>query len=481
MSTSRKRLSQVLSLAVVPFLVTVAPISTKGFDTEAHPNIVIILADDLGYGDLGGSWGGRADTPHLTRLAREGLRFTDFHSNGPMCTPTRAALLTGRYQQRLGIERAHAIRGRETDLGIAAAGNENEITMATYLRRAGYATGVFGKWHLGKHPSANPVQHGFDEFRGLTCGDGDYFSKLDRFGDRDWFHNETLESQEGYATAVITDNAVRFINQHADRPFFLYVAHLAVHFPWQTPDDDVHPTRIAGVDYTSGKPGPHSKLGPHSPDDIPTVMQRMIKELDASVGQIVAALGEKNLDRRTLLFFTSDNGAYKFYLDPDYIDPAAKEFPEPDWPVIGSNGVLRGQKTQLYEGGHRVPAIAWWPGRIAPGSVTSETTMTMDLLPTVLDLIDIDHPSADGPNALDGLSLQSLLLEGEPLSARTLYWRTPSQKAVRQGPWKLVGDELYNLADDLAESRDLAATLPDLVNSLKASQNAWETELQKPK
>ena len=157
-----------------------AAASDASVSKAAKTNIILMLADDLGYGDLGGPWGGRARTPHLDQLAREGMRFTDFHSNGAMCTPTRAALLTGRYPQRMGFARAHSTKGRD-ELGLASPGNR-EITIASYLRTAGYATGIFGKWHLGKHTTANPVRFGFDEFRGLTDGDGDYFSKLDRFG-----------------------------------------------------------------------------------------------------------------------------------------------------------------------------------------------------------------------------------------------------------------------------------------------------------
>ena len=445
----------------------------------ARPNIVIILADDLGYGDLGGVWGGTAKTPHLDRLAREGLRFTDFHSNGPMCTPTRAALMTGRYQQRLGIERAFALRGREKDMGIAAPENRDEITMATYLRQAGYATGIFGKWHLGKHPSANPVRHGFDEFRGLTCGCGDYFSKIDRFGEADWFHNEKLDFQEGYATQVITDNAVDFVQRHHARPFFLYVPHVAVHFPWQDAEDGELERRQLAVDFTSGKPGPRSKLGPHGSDEIPAVMQRMIGELDTSVGAIMAALRQYGVERNTLVIFSSDNGAYRHYLDPDFIDPAARAIPAPDWPKIGSNGPLRGQKTQLYEGGHRVPTIAWWPGKIAAGAATDETALSMDILPTALDLLGLTPPAANGRNVLDGVSLVPLLLHQRPLAARTLFWRTPTQKAVREGPWKVIGNELYNLADDIGETRDLAASNPEKMAALKTKFADWERKVSR--
>ncbi len=447
-------------------------------DTGNRPNVILILADDLGYGDLGGAWGGRAATPHLDRLAREGLRFTDFHANGAMCTPTRASLLTGRYPQRMGFERAHATRGRD-ELGIARPGN-HEITIATHVRRAGYATGIFGKWHLGKHPTANPVRFGFDEFRGLTDGEGDYFSKLDRFGGEDWLHNEQFENQPGYATTVTTDNALDFIERHKERPFFLYVAYQAVHFPWQVPDDSNRETRREGEEFTSGKPGLRSKLGPHTPAEIPSVMQRMIEELDHGVGRIIAGLRAHGLESRTLVFFTSDNGAYVHYLDPDLVDPAAPTLPPPDWPLVGSNGPLRGQKTQLYEGGHRVPAIAWWPGRIPPGRLTAETTMTMDILPTVLDLLDLPFPASNGPNRIDGVSLQSLLLSGAPIPSRTLFWRAPTQKAVREGPWKLVNDQLYNLANDIGESRNLAAAHPVVLTRLREKLATWEKEVSRP-
>ncbi|MBI4626215.1 MAG: sulfatase-like hydrolase/transferase [Verrucomicrobia bacterium] len=442
-----------------------------------RPNIVLILADDLGYGDLGGPWGGKANTPHLDQLAREGLRFTDFHSNGAMCTPTRASLLTGRYPQRMGFERAYATKGRE-ERGIASPGI-HEITIASYLRQAGYATGIFGKWHLGKHASANPVRFGFDEFRGLTDGDGDYFSKLDRFGGDDWLYNEDLVHQGGYATTVTTDNAIRFIERHRDRPFFLYVPYQAVHFPWQEVEDDRFEIRRLGEDFTSGKPGPRSKLGPHRPGEIPDVMQRMIQELDRGVGRLMATLRQHGLDRTTLVFFTSDNGAYVHYLDPDFVDPAAAKLPAPDWPRVGSNGPLRGQKTQLYEGGHRVPAIAWWPGKIAPGATTSQTTMTMDILPTVMELLAIKPPAETGPNALDGISLLPLLLRGETLASRTLFWRAPTQTAVREGSWKLVNQALYNLAEDIGESRDLAAQRPEVVRRLKSALTDWETKFTK--
>ena len=433
-------------------------------DAVKRPNIIVILADDLGYGDLGGYYGGRANTPNINRLAREGMLFTDFHSNGPMSSPTRAALLTGRYQQRLGIETA--LPTDWDDRGIGSEANKNEITIATYLRKSGYKTAIFGKWHLGKHSSANPVHHGFDEFRGLTCGSGDYFSKMDRNGFKDWWHNEDLSFQEGYATDVITDNSVSYINAHKDNPFFLYVAYNAIHFPWQTSEDYTLETVREGEDFTSSNPGPKSKLGPHQPEEIPSIVIQMIEELDKNVGRIIESLQEQGIEKNTLVFFTSDNGGYLNYNGST-------------WPKVSSNGPLRGQKGQLYEGGHRVPAIAWWPGHIPASSVKNQTVMTFDILPTVLDLLGIKNPSGRGPNALDGVSILPLLIQGKELASRTLFWRMGGQKAVRSGPWKLVVQgqnstpALYNLEDDIGESRDLSSKYPKKVQQLKEKLNAW--------
>ena len=244
---------------------------------NTRPNVIIILADDIGYGDLGGFYGGKAATPNLNKLAERGILFTDFHSNGAMCSPTRAALLTGRYQQRVGIEDPLPGFWQEPGLGkitgISTNTHSKPRTIADYLKSSGYATAFFGKWHLGNHPNANPTNYGFDEFRGLTSGCGDYFSKIDRYGYQDWWHNDQLTFQEGYSTDVITENGINFIKENKNQPFFLYLAHLGVHFPWQSPDDGNLQTRVKGEDFTSNIPGAHSKLGPHQPGEIPGILE----------------------------------------------------------------------------------------------------------------------------------------------------------------------------------------------------------------
>lgn len=417
-----------------------------------RPNIVLIVADDLGYGDLACYGNPATKSPHLDDLAAAGMRFTDFHANGPMCSPTRAALLTGLYQQRFGPRFERALGGRA---GKGGGLTLDAVTIAEELKRAGYATGMFGKWHLGYEPPFLPTRQGFDEFRGLVSGDGDHHSHIDRSGGEDWWRNERIEMESGYTADLLTRHAVRFIERNKDHPFFLYVPHLAIHFPWQGPDDPAH--RKVGADYARDKWGVIPDRGNVRPH-----VEAMIESLDRSVGDIVAALKRNKLDHRTLLFFTSDNGGYLTY--------------GADFRNISSNGPLRGQKGDVFEGGHRVPAIACWPGKIEAGATTDATAMTMDLMPTLLELVD-RRPQ----RALDGISLRGLLLEQKPLPPRTLFWRMGG-RAARRGDWKLVwplrGDPLlFNLRDDLGESRDLAEKQPELAAELEEAIVRWEKEV----
>ena len=440
----------------IPGMLTRADISGR------KPNFVLIVADDLGYGDLG-CFGNRSNrTPNLDRLASEGMRLTDFHSNGPMCSPTRAALLTGRYQQRMGIDGALG----KNEKGLP----RGEITMAERLREAGYATAIFGKWHLGDQPQYNPIHYGFQEFRGHTYGDSDYISHVDRYGGPDWWHNDRLKNEEGYNTILLTDYAVRFIEQNRDKPFFLYVPHSAIHFPWMTPEDPCH--REPGKDYAKWRadmPTALSKLGPHK--KVGPVVKRMIEELDKSVGRIVAELKRHGLEEDTFVFFASDNGGYLHYGGLHEGD-------------ISSNGVWRGQKGDVFEGGHRVPAIAWWPGRIEAGTVTDVTTMTMDLMPTCLALAGLESGATDSLHALDGTSLATVLLDNQPLPNRFLFWRIRTKRAARFGPWKFVWlgptpPLLFNLDDDPGEKHDLAARNPEVVGRLQDAYQRWERDVSK--
>jgi len=405
-----------------------------------RPNFVLIMADDLGYGDLGCYGSRRTETPNLDALAAEGLRFTDYHSNGPVCSPTRAALLTGRYQQRCGVDEVIYAKGpaRQTGMGL------EQVTFAEVLKAAGYVTGIVGKWHLGYRVEFNPRRQGFDEFVGYVSGNIDYHSHIDGAGIADWWHGEQKVHEQGYVTDLITTHAVDFIRRHRAQPFCLYVAHEAPHYPYQGRKDP--PERLPGG--AKAKRARGNQVG--------RAYKQMIQAMDEGVGRIVQTLRQLGLAERTLVFFCSDNGATRH----------------------GSNGPLRGLKGSLWEGGHRVPAIAWWPGHITPGRVSGETVLGMDLFATMASLGRARLPEG---LELDGVDLSGLLLAEKPLQDRLLFWAYRDQRAVRQGPWKLLirsgRSELYNLAEDLGEHRDLSAQHAKLVEQLRAALQRWEKEV----
>lgn len=409
---------------------------------EPPPNVVLILIDDLGYGDLGCYGNTKHRTPHLDRLAAEGMRFTDFHSNGAVCSPTRAALLTGQYPQRHGIERAISFNLVE---GVPL----DRTMIPEVLAPAGYRCGVFGKWHVGHVTRFGPNDQGFHE---SVCSNNnpDYHSHVSRDGKVDWWRDQRLADEPGYLVDVVTRHATRFLRENRARPFFLYVPQLAVHFPFQGPRDPPH--RTTGRTWDGD-----SRYGPLPKEEFPRAYREMVEAVDASVGAIVATLDDLRLRERTLIFVCADNGAYSW---------------------VGSNGALRGQKGDLHEGGHRVPAIANWRGRIAPGQVSAVTAMTMDLLPTFAALAGAAPPVG---GRVDGADLSGVLLRHEALAPRTLFWRFATARAVRSGPWKLVATgaqtELFNLAADPGETLDLTASQPALVDALRGELAAWERDV----
>jgi arylsulfatase A-like enzyme len=424
--------------------------------SSEKPNIIVILADDLGYGDTS-VYGGNTPTPNIDKLASEGLRFTDFHSNGANCSPTRAALLTGRYQQRMGIEGALGEHAK----GLGSVEATNERTIADYLRKAGYQTALVGKWHLGYNQEQNPIHFGFDQFVGMLHGATDYHSHVNTFGRFDWWHNEKLVKEEGYVTDLITSHSVDFIQEWKEEPFFLMVSHLAIHFPWQTPDDEPH--RVEGSRYRANGDEPLSRHGQHSPEDYHEVVGIMIRELDKSVGQIVDKIYDTQLENQTMIFFLSDNGGI---------------LEQSGYPV-SSNGILRGAKHSLYEGGHRIPAIVWWPGKIEADRVSHETAITMDILPTFMDILKIPVPDEESTNRLDGISIASLIFDKKTLPARTLFWKKGDEIAVRSGTWKFYQPsdqsqvELYNLDNSMREDQNLSQRYPHLVKDLKYRAELW--------
>lgn len=446
---TNQQLVQRVRLMPLGFLLALGWSDLQASDVR-KPNFVLIVADDLGYGDLG-CYGSTANkTPHIDALAASGMRFTDFHSAGCMCSPTRAAMLTGQYQQRFNIEGPFGESPQQRGLPHEA------ITIAELLKTQGYATACFGKWHLGIQPPWLPTSQGFDVFRGLATGDGDFHTRVSRSGNEDWWHDNQREPAEGYTTDLLTRYSVEFIEAHREQPFFLYVPHLAIHFPWQGPGDPAH--RKKGRNYDDDKFGVIPEPGNVSPH-----VKAMIEALDKSVGEIISSLKKWQLEQHTLVVFTSDNGGYL----------TVENFRN-----ISSNGALRGAKGELYEGGHRVPAVMSWPGKISP-AVTAATAHSIDLLPTVVTLTGF----RDDALRVDGIDLAPLLFSGQALSDRMLYWRAFPQSAVRSGPWKLYksdeGTELYNLDDDIGEKRNLASDKPDLVEKLSAAWSQWEIDVNK--
>ena len=461
--TLRTRLSAVLSLgSLVGLAALPTPSSGQAQEAaEAPPNIVVIMADDLGYGDTS-PYDGWIDTPRLDRMAEGGMRFLDFHSSGNVCSPTRAGLMTGRYQQRAGIPGvlfANPARPSHDD-GIGA----EEVTLAEALRARGYATGVFGKWHLGYRARFNPVRHGFDEFRGFVSGNIDYHSHVDTMGRADWWRDDERSTEDGYATHLVTQHALRFIDRHRDRPFFLYLPHHAPHYPFQGPADPADRT-------VGGEFDPRGSVA-----DRRRAYRDMVQEMDAGIGEVLDALEAHGIADRTLVWFFSDNGAAQW----------------------GSNGPLRGLKATDWEGGHRVPSIAVWPGRIPAGTESGQLASTLDVMPTLLSLAGSDgEAGAEGsePGAMalppfDGVDLSPVLLRQEALAPRQLFWGADGTfwngAAVRDGPWKLVIDRhegtpgpamLFNLDDDLAEQEDLAAVHPERVERLLAALEIWRADV----
>lgn len=425
-------------------------------DDSRVPNFVVILVDDLGYGDLGCYGNTVNKTPEIDRLAARGLRCRDFHSNGPMCSPTRAAFLTGCYQQRFGKDFDHALGpdpAREPGLPLDA------VTLAEVLARTGYATGLFGKWHLGFKPPLTPKNQGFHEFRGLLSGDGDYHTRIDRLGEKDWWVDDEIKMESGYTTDLITNHSIDFIERHRDKPFFLYMAHLAIHFPWQGPNDP--PQRAEGTNYNKEKWGiipDHKNVAPH--------VKAMVESLDQSVGRVMATLEKLNLADQTLVVFTSDNGGYLNYADGGF-------------ERISSNGPFKGQKGDVHEGGHRVPGIFVWPSRIAAGQVTDETVMTMDLFPTFARLAKARLPDEQ---RLDGVDLGPLLFEQKKLLQRNLCWRKGDMGAIRRGDWKVnlsdrTKPQLFHLGQDPGESTNKASEQAGLVKYLMSAYDKWESDV----
>ena len=453
-------------LCILVFLPAVAAAQAR-----SQPNIVLIFTDDLGYGDIGSFGAKRIRTPNIDRLGREGMRFTNFYVSQPVCTPSRASLLTGSYANRINLEGA---LNHTSTVGI----HDNEVLLPELCKQHGYATALFGKWHLGHLPRFNPLRHGFDEYFGLPypndCSNK-YHPIVRTFPPLPLMEGERIAAEEpdqSQFTRWFTERSVQFIERNKDRPFFLYLAHVMPHVP------------IFASDRFRGK----SAGGLYGD---------VIEELDWSVGEVMAALLRHGLDGRTLVIFTSDNGPFLSYGSH-----------------AGSAGPLRGGKLTTFEGGVRVPTLMRWPGKIPAGRVSHELATTMDILPTVAQLI-----GAKLPRSVDGKDIWQLL-SGKPGAKSPhevfYYYAGTELHAVRSGDWKLhlphpflevagepgrdgkpsnfanltpaslqksglegiatrhgyrverIGRALYNLKDDVGETRDVADKHSDVVRRLEA-------------
>jgi arylsulfatase A-like enzyme len=413
----------------------------------SKPDVILILMDDLGYGDLGSYGAPDVRTPNIDRLAREGVRLTDAYANGAVCTPTRAALISGRYQQRVGLERV--LVPADSEKGLPVSGT----SLPALLKANGYATGLFGKWHLGWKPEFGPNAHGFDEFFGFLSGAHSYYAGGGTGEPADLFENTTPVEQVGYLTDEITHRALGFITRHAEGPFFLEIAYNAVHWPFEVPDRQF-------TEAERRVPRPVRQM----PDDsVPATREdyvRMLERADRGVGEVLAALDRLRLARNTLVIFTNDNGG--------------------EW--LSRNAPLYHRKGTLWEGGIRVPLIMRWPETFPAGKTSGQVAITMDLTASILAGTGTGAPAGYQPDGIDILPI----LRGEaPLRERHLFWRVNQpvrqQQAVRSGSWKLLIDGgqylLFDLSADPGERNDLAARHPDIVFTLKHLLADWEKDV----
>ena len=410
---------------------------------DGLPNIVVVLTDDQGYADISFNpyHPSEVSTPNMDRLAREGVFFRQAYINGNTCAPTRAALMTGRYQQRAGI-----YTSGEGGSGLPL----DEKIFPQFLKDLGYVSGAFGKWHMGLTREYSPVARGFDSFYGfLGRGAHDYFNLATEPDDRPMYRDFEPIKDEGYLTNRLTEEAVAFIHKHRDEPFYLHLAYNAVHAPKQAPPEDVDRYRELYPDISEGR----------------VILMAMLAHLDQGIGQVVGALKETGAWDNTLFFFLTDNGG-----------AAAME---------ADNSPLRGTKQYNYEGGVRTPFVVSWPDRFDGGRSLDQPVIAMDILPTVLEAAGVEMPIE---RPLDGVSLMPLLM-GEPLEwDRDLFWSEGGESgewAVRSGDWKLYVEKdsksLFHLGFDPGEAVDLSQAHPMQVEALTDLYASWLDEMAHPK
>ncbi|PXY03137.1 hypothetical protein DF185_03360 [Marinifilum breve] len=445
--TNKLLLGAVLGLCTSNLLAAETP-KIKKENSFEKPNVIVIMADDLGYAGLSCFGGEGISTPNLDSLANKGVRFTNFYANSTVCSPTRVALLSGRYQQRVGLDHIyfHCVK----DVGFDPKTNPS---LPMIMKEAGYKTGVFGKWHLGSGPDYQPMAHGFDEFTGFLDGNIDFVSKHNTESEVDWFVHNKPSDQKGYVTTLLNDAVVDFIEKEHKNPFFIYMPEAAVHCPMQGPDDV--PLRTDDF-YT------YTVQGQLPREEYMRRYSEMVASMDKGVGRVMKTLRKYDLEDNTLIIFTSDNGGERTGVKHGKV-----------------NGENRGHKVTMYEGGLKVPTIFYWKGKLAGGIVNDELALTMDILPTVLEAAGIEY---NGSYQFDGTSLTSNLFENKPLEQRDLFWMHTERLVIRRGDMKLIrqnkGVELYDLASDKLEQHNLANNeeYKELVEEMLVASDKWHKE-----
>jgi arylsulfatase A-like enzyme len=417
---------------------------TEDHPKSTTPNILLIVADDMGYADLGCYGSKDIRTPNLDRLAQDGVRLTDCYAF-PICSPTRAALITGHYPQRNGFD--WVINYTEKNRGLSA----KKPTLAGMLKKQGYATALFGKWHLGYKPEFGPNAHGFDEFFGFLAADLDYYAHTDANGDPGLYENTKLVETKGYLTDLITERSLAFLKKNAKGPFFLEVAYNAPHWPFQPPD----------------KPEDRRTLRTYGPETGTRAdYVRMIERMDEGVGKLLDALDDAGVAKNTLVIFINDNGGER----------------------LSDNGPLFHGKYTVWEGGIRVPSMLRWPGVLPAKTVSDQPVIAMDLTATMLTAAGVELP-ADKP--LDGEDVVPVLSGKKEAHERSFFWRLPrpdmrfGQMAVRRGKWKYVYDRemelLFDLEKDIGEKHNLAYQHPELVKKLRDALIEWNDSVAEGK
>jgi arylsulfatase A-like enzyme len=411
---------------------------------QTSPNIIYIMADDLGYGDLGCY--GRKDytTPNIDKLASQGVRFINAYAASPLCTPTRTSFMTGRYPARTPVGLREPLGWTRSDSAVGLTPDQTSI--ATLLKKNGYETFLVGKWHLGFSRESSPMKNGFDEFFGFHGGAIDYISHTDPEGNNDLYENGKPVKVNGYLTDILTEKAVDIISREHTKPFFLSIMFNAPHWPWQAPGDKAYP------------PGDSNWKKGGSPD----TYAAMVKSMDDAIGTIMKTLEDGGLLDNTIVIFTSDNGGERY----------------------SDMGPYSGGKPILKEGGIRVPAIISWPEKIPAGSTNEQVTITMDWTATILAMTNT-RPDRKLP--LDGINLMPVITGMKRPITRTFYWRVfqrNQQKAIRDDYWKYLKDEkgeyLYYLFYDAGEKQDLKEREPQIFETLKNKYSEWEKTVLQP-